>query len=335
MPLRTIEAVMKRARKRLLMWSACAACAACTAHSSTTSSPTASQPTASSSTASAPAAGPVSLRIASAAELVAMGIVSSQYVEIRLAASPDGTMLLWGSTDRPGGAGGWDIWVSRRTGAAWGPPAAASFNSAANDFDPAFSADGRWVYFFSNRPGGFGGDDIYRAAVISEGFGPAQHLGPEDNTAGDEWAPAPSPDGTQLLFASNKPGAKHDLFIAPVRGDGFGPASPLPGAINTPDADEFDATFLPDGSSLIFSRSRDVDNDPIELDFARRGPSGYDAGTPLPASVNVADGYTLGPSIDLHDPGVLYFSGKRPEAAAGKLDIYRVRYALDPSPMAR
>ena len=321
MSLRPIEVFAPRAPTPVLVWIAFAACGA--------PSPTTSAPAAPAPAASAP--GAVSLRITSAAELVAPGIVSSEHVEIRLAASPDGTMLLWGSTDRPGGAGGWDIWVSRRTGAAWGPPASASFNSAANDFDPAFSADGRWVYFFSNRPGGFGGDDIYRAAVTADGFGPAQHLGPEVNTAGNEWAPAPSPDGTQLLFASNKPGGKHDLFIAPVRGDGFGAASPLPGAVNTPDADEFDATFLPDGSSLIFSRSRDVDNDPIQLYIARRGPAGYDAGTPLPASVNVADGYTLGPSIDLHTPGVLYFSGKRPEATAGKLDIYRVRFALEPA----
>src|SRR6185436_477007 len=188
----------------------------------------------------APAARP-SLAITSTAELVAPGIVSSEYVEIRLAASPDGTLLLWGSTDRPGGPGGWNIWVSRRTGTTWSAPVAAPFNSDANDFDPAFSADGRWVYFFSNRPGGLGGDDIYRAAVTADGFGSAQHLGSEINTAGAEWAPAPSPDGTLLLFASNKPGAKHDLFVARVRGDGFAPAAPLPGAINTAEADEFDA----------------------------------------------------------------------------------------------
>lgn len=315
MPVRPIEALAKLAAMRRLAWIACAACGA--------------QPSAGSAPTPAPVAA--SLRITSAAELVAPGVVSSEHVEIRLAASPDGTQLLWGSTDRPGGPGGWDIWISRRSGTAWGPPVAAPFNSEANDFDPAFSPDGRWVYFFSNRPGGLGGDDIYRAAVTADGFGPAQHLGPEINTAGDEWAPAPSPDGAQLLFASNKPGGKHDLFIAPVRGDGFGPAIPLPGAINTPDADEFDATFLPDGS-LIFSRSRDVDNDPIELYFARRGASGYDAGTPLPVSVNVAGGYTLGPSVDLREPGVLYFSGKRPEATAGKLDVYRVRYALDRTP---
>lgn len=278
---------------------------------------------------SLPLSAPPTLVIASAAELVAPGIVSSEHVEIRLAASPDGTLLVWGSTDRPGGPGGWNIWMSRRTGTSWSAAIAAPFNSDANDFDPAFSADGRWLYFFSNRPGGLGGDDIYRAAVTAEGFGPAQHLGAEINTPGDEWAPAPSPDGTQLLFASNKPGARHDLFIAAVRGDGFAPATPLPGAINTPDADEFDATFLSDGSSLVFSRSRNVDSDPIQLYFARRGATGYDAGTALPDSVNVADGYTLGPSIDQRDRNVLYFSGHRPDASAGKLDVYRVRYTLD------
>jgi hypothetical protein len=129
------------------------------------------------------------------------------------------------------------------------------------------------------------------------------------------------------MFASNKPGAKHDLYVAQARGDGFASAELLPGAVNTP-ADEFDATFLLDGSSIVFSRSSDVENDPIELYFAARGPAGYEAATKLPASVNVAGGYTLGPSIDGRDRSVLYFSSKRPEASAGKLDVYRVHYVL-------
>jgi len=273
-------------------------------------------------------AGPATLAITSVAELVAPGVVSSERVEVRLAVSPDGAVMLWGSTDRPGGPGGWDIWMSRRDGATWGAPVAAPFDSAANDFDPAFSRDGRWVYFFSNRPGGFGGDDIYRAPVRGAGFGSVEHLGPEVNTPGDEWAPSPSPDGTALLFASNQPNAKHDLYLARVQGTGFAPAAPLPGAVNTPDADEFDATFLADGATIVLSRSTDVENDPIQLYVATRGADGYDAPTLLPASVNVADGYTLGPTIDLHDRHVLYLSSKRPEATVGKLDIYRVRYAL-------
>lgn len=301
---------------RIWIWLGCAACGA------------------GPSSATAVVGGaPTALAITSMAELVAPGIVSSPYNEIRLAASPDGTMLLWGSTDRPGGPGGWDIWVARRAvpDGAFGPPEPAPFDSPANDFDPAFSADGRWLYFFSNRPGGFGGDDLYRAPVTAAGFGPAQHLGAEVNTAGDEWAPAPSPDGELLMFASNRPGSKHDLYAARVSGDQFAPAEPLPGAVNTSGADEFDATFLADGSSIVFSRSADVENDPIELYFSTRGPAGYGAGERLPAAVNVAGGYTLGPAVDGRDRNILYFSGKRPEAGAGKLDVYRVRYAVSRS----
>jgi hypothetical protein len=118
---------------------------------------------------------------------------------------------------------------------------------------------------------------------------------------------------------------RSDLYFAAAKGAGFAQAAPLAGAINTPDHDEFDATYV--GTDLVFSRSNDVENDPIMLLVAHRDGAGYDAGTPLPASVNVAGGYTLGPAVDLHDPKLFYFSGKRPEAAAGKLDIYRVRLA--------
>lgn len=272
----------------------------------------------------APAQPAPRLELTSAPELFAPGVVSSEHTEIRLAVSPDGNTVLWGSTDRLGGAGHWDIWSSRKTGGTWSAPAAVAFNSDANDFDPAYSPDGRWVYFFSNRDGGAGGDDIYRAAVTADGFASVpEHLGPEINTAGDEWAPAPSPDGTQLLFASNQPGHKHDLFVAELRGTGFAPARPLPGAVNTADSDEFDATWL-GNDAIVFSRSRDVENDPIALVFSARGATGFDAGTPL-AAINVTGGASLGPAVH---GDTLYFSSKRADASAGKLDIYRVRYKL-------
>ncbi|HEU4409849.1 MAG TPA: hypothetical protein VFS43_31640 [Polyangiaceae bacterium] len=282
------------------------------------------------SPALAPAPVPAALEFSSAAELVAPGVASSEFGEVRLAASPDGRTLLWGSTDRPGGRGGWDIWLARREGEGWGRPEPAPFNSEANDFDPAYSPDGRYVYFFSKRPGGLGGDDVYRvAASAGGGFGAVEHLGPEVNSPGDEWAPALSPDGRALLFASDGRGGRgrHDLFVAAARGEGWARAEPLPGAINTPD-DEFDATFLADGASVVFARSADVNEKPITLHFAARGPGGYGAGTPLGAAVNVAEGANLGPALDWRDRSLLYFTGRRPEARAGKLDLYQIRYRL-------
>lgn len=260
----------------------------------------------------------------SAPELVVPA--SSEFGEVRLAVSPDGNTMLWGSTDRPGGPGKWDIWVSRRANGAWSSPSPAPFDSDANDFDPAFTPDGRQVYFFSNR-GGLGGDDIFRVPVTADGFGPVEHLGPEVNSAGNEWAPTPMRDGSLLFATDGRGGAgRHDLFVARASSTGFAPAEPLPGTINTP-ADEFDAALLP-GGDLVFSRSANVDSEPISLFYSGRGAAGYDAGSPLPFTINGDGGWTLGPAIDFSDPSILYFTGHRPEVKAGKLDLYRIRYRI-------
>ncbi|MFS8138158.1 MAG: TolB family protein, partial [Thermomonas sp.] len=82
------------------------------------------------------------------------GVVSTPHSEIRASISPDSQRIVWGSTDRPGGAGGWDLWQATRIEGRWSDPRPLALNSSANDFDPIFSADGRWLYFFSNRAGG-------------------------------------------------------------------------------------------------------------------------------------------------------------------------------------
>src|SRR3546814_13048376 len=82
--------------------------------------------------------------------------------EMRRTSGPEGTTALWFSRDGPGGAGGYDIWMARRVTSGWSSPTPVSFNSPGRDFDPAFSADGRFVYFCSDRSGGIGKDDLYR-----------------------------------------------------------------------------------------------------------------------------------------------------------------------------
>jgi TolB protein len=258
---------------------------------------------------------------------VAPGIVSSELSEIRATESPDGKLMLWGSTNRPGGAGGWDLWLSRRGAKGWSAPESVPFNSVANDFDPAFSPDGRWVYFFSNRPGGRGGDDIYRVAVKRDGFSAVEPLGPEVNSSGNEWAPALSPDGTTLLFASNGRGGRgrHDLFISQAKGEGWAAGTLLPGAINTA-VDEFDATFLADGRTIVFTRSVNVESERVSLYFSSPDASGsYGAGTPLLLSGTLRDADALGPAVGWRDTSVLLFTAA---AAGSRPDIYEVRYRL-------
>lgn len=169
------------------------------------------------------------VEIVGEAELFAPGIASTDHAEIRLTISPDGRTALWFSRDRPGGPGGYDIWIARREGTEWAPATPVSFNSPGRDFDPAFSRDGRFVYFCSDRPGGIGKDDLYRVAVTATGFGTPENLGPQVNSAASEYAPMLSPDGRRLLFSSDRPGGagRHDLYTARSKGRGFAAAAPL------------------------------------------------------------------------------------------------------------
>mgnify|MGYP000084123544 CR=1 FL=1 len=267
------------------------------------------------------------MAIVGAAERFAPGIASTGYDEIRLTLSPDGRTALWFSRNRPGGPGGYDIWMSRLQGDHWSPATPVPFNTPGRDFDPAFSADGHFVFFCSDRPGGLGGDDLYRVAVDRSGrFGPVENLGPAVNSRADEFAPMLSPDGGTLLFSSDRRGGKggHDLYAAAMRAGRLQPAQALAGSINTP-AQEFDATFLADGRTVVFARARDFATAPVRLYVAGGHDGRYGAGTRLASPLNEAGGDSYGAMLDGSRHDVLTYSARR---TGGSMDLYRVRYRL-------
>jgi TolB protein len=261
------------------------------------------------------------------AQRFAPGVASTDFSEVRLTISPDGKSALWFSRDRPGGAGDYDIWLSRRPDIAspWSAAQPVSFNTPGRDFDPAFSADGSYVYFCSDRAGGLGGDDLWRARVLPDGFAAPEHLGPRVNSAKNEWAPMLAPDGQTLLFSSDGLGGagRMDLFTARVSRGDFETARPVRGEINSAE-DEFDATYLGDGS-ILFTRAADLTRDHLRLFHSRSRGGRFAAGTPLPTAVNTADSSTYAPMLDWSQPDRITFTTRRP-ARARSVDVYVVRY---------
>jgi len=275
------------------------------------------------------------IELTGAPELVLPGVVSTPRSEVKLTASPGGDRVLFGAIGWEGGRGGWDVLESARTAAGWGAPVSVAFDSPSNDFDPSFAPDGSGVYFFSNRPGGLGGDDIYFAPfdAASGRYGEASNLGPAVNSAGDEWGPVLSPDGRTLLFCTDGRGGagRHDLFVSrrAPSGAAWGAAERLDGAINGP-GEDFDPTFLHDGATIVFASGATTDAADLHVSFPDAARGVYGAPRKLPAAVNPPGELNFGPSIRADEPMVLYFTSTGPVGppAAGRADLYRVRYRI-------
>jgi outer membrane protein OmpA-like peptidoglycan-associated protein len=138
--------------------------------------------------------------------------------------SPDGKLMVFakGNSGKRKGAGDVDLYLSRFRNGVWTEPIPLNINDPdAWDSTPAFSPDGRTLYFSSNRKGrgrersGYGGTDIYSAQMDTRGrFSKVRNLGPEINTAGNEMFPYVAEDA-KLYFASDgHPGyGGLDLFV--------------------------------------------------------------------------------------------------------------------------
>ena len=117
-------------------------------------------------------------------------VVNSPFQDFGPAISKTGLSLYF-TSDRPGGLGTFDIWVSQRARKddPWGSPVnlGGVINGEASDNVPTLSRDGHWLLFNSTRPDGFGGQDIWASwrRHVHDDFDwtPPFNLGPGVNTA--------------------------------------------------------------------------------------------------------------------------------------------------------
>ncbi|MDX5422843.1 MAG: hypothetical protein LPK14_11365, partial [Hymenobacteraceae bacterium] len=146
-----------------------------------------------------------------------------------------------------------DLFISNFRSGGWEEPKLLSINDReAWDSSPAFSPDGRTLYFSSNRKGGLGGNDIYKTTIDDNGrFSRPENLGPDINTPGNESFVAVGPDGTLYIASDGLPGLGNlDLFRI-ENGKPVNMGQP----INSP-GDDFSIYFQNEGFGF-FSSNRD------------------------------------------------------------------------------
>jgi hypothetical protein len=166
--------------------------------------------------------------------------------------TPDGQTLYFISSRSEHGVAqrDLDIWrVTRGDDNVWGEPQhlPAPVNSEGQEWFPRLARDG-WLYFGSDRPGGQGRTDLYRAEPDGVGGWRVQNLGPNINTAGDEYEAEFNADGDEMVLM-----ADGDLYESRLRGGEWTAREKLGSDVNTT-AMEVGPLLSPTGDSLMFAR---------------------------------------------------------------------------------
>ena len=155
-----------------------------------------------------------------------------------------------------------DIWVRRRAGEGWGEFSHVdALASPGDEYFPTLTDNGT-IYFGSERPGGKGKCDLWRAAPQGDGFGAPQNLAAL-NTEGEDIEAYVAPDESYLIFSSNgRPDTRgsYDLYVSwQCKGEWSEPRNL--DMLNTAGW-EFGAKVSPDGKYLFFTSNRSTFGEP-------------------------------------------------------------------------
>ena len=272
--------------------------------------------------------------------------INTSATEQKGALSKDGLTLYFGS-DRPGGLGSLDLYVSHRAtlDSPWDEPInlGPAINSSGFDNGPSLSNDGHILFFSSNRPGGQGQFDIYvsrrkdpNADIGDSGWEPAVNVGPGVNTADVDIAPMylqSAEEGPANLYFSRGVQAAQlsDIYVAAVSraGESLGPAE-LVAELSVQGFNDAAPTVRRDGHEIFFWSTR-------------LGSAGSDLWTSTRQSVQEpwsepvrleeplnSSSSDITPSLSF-DGRALFFTSNRPGGLGGS-DIWMVTRSLRGGP---
>jgi outer membrane protein OmpA-like peptidoglycan-associated protein len=173
------------------------------------------------------------------------GAINSIYNEGTCSITADGNILIYTSCDAPDTEGSCDLYIAYKTNGIWQSPKnmGKKVNSRSWDSQPSLSADGRILFFSSNRKGGYGGNDIWFAIRQNDGaWSEARNLGNVVNTDKDEISPFMFFNNEILFFASDgHPGfGGMDILLSKVKGGEF----TMPENLGRPINDQLDQIAL-------------------------------------------------------------------------------------------
>ena len=152
--------------------------------------------------------------------------INSSFNEGTCSVTADGKFLIFTSCDAPDSQGSCDLYSAEKVEGEWQDPKNMGFriNSSFWDSQPSLSADGRLLFFSSDRRGGLGGNDIWYSVRNTDGsWSDAKNLGAPINTPKDEISPFLFFNNETLFFASDG----HlgfggmDIFLSRISEGGF------------------------------------------------------------------------------------------------------------------
>lgn len=176
------------------------------------------------------------------------------------------------------------------------PTNMGSVNSPRYDYDPTISSDGLELYFMSSRDGGQFDIYVSTRASTDDDWGDPVNLGPNVNSAGDEYFPRLSPNGLELYFDSNRAGGQGswDAWVSrrTTGNSAWGPAESFGPPVNTAGSDGT-VWITDDGLELYFSSGRPSGYSPAPIYVSTRARIEDDWEDPVRLGPQVE-----GPSVD-------------------------------------
>ena len=182
--------------------------------------------------------------------------------------SADGLSLYF-TSNRPGGSGGTDLWVTTRktTSDPWEPPVnlGSTVNKSVDEWESCISTDSLTLYFTRDDwSGGLGSFDVWVTTreTKEDPWAPAENLGPTVNSSSGDATPSISADGLMLFFSSSWPGSayvyeNYNLYVSmrPGTEANWGESENLGPVVNGEYADVCPSVSS-DGRTLYFSSNR-------------------------------------------------------------------------------